>query len=140
MKCLSRVLPLGAAALAFASSDSGAFASNVTPLVCQSLAALVPCYGFAAHPKEMGLGSDGRTTLISLSWRHWGDASATAHGRERGNSAPAGAPPTYSYAPAAVTVSHVTRCDGRRAYTTVRIVVDGLTSTYRGCVPHASFD
>jgi hypothetical protein len=139
MRRLSRALLLGTAVFAFAGSDGGAFASDVTPVVCQSLAALVPCYGFAAHPKEMGLGSDGRTTLISLSWRHWGDASATAHGRERGNSAPAGAPPTYSYAPAAVTISHLTRCDGRRAYTTVRIVAEGLTSTYRGCVPHASF-
>ena len=130
------VLVLGS--LAFAGSG-GALASGGTPVVCQSLASLVPCFGFAPHPKEMGLGSDGRTTLISLKWRHWGEARATAHGRERENGAAAGAPPSYTYASITVTVSHPTLCNRRRAYTTVRIAGGSLASTYRGCVPHASF-
>lgn len=131
------VLALGS--LVLAGSGGGALASGGAPVVCQSLASLVACFGFASHPKKMWLGSDGRTTLISLRWRHWGEASATAHGQVRENGAAAGAPPSYTYAPVVVIVSHLMRCDARRAYTTIRIAGGSLASTYRGCVPHASF-
>ena len=127
----------GAAAVVLGSAD--AVAGGMAPVVCQSLASLVPCGGFAAHPRTMGLGSDGRTTLVSLKWRHWGAARAIGHGRQRENGAAAGAAPSYTYSPATVTVSHPTSCAGRLAYTTVRITVAGLTSTYRGCVPHVKF-
>jgi hypothetical protein len=115
-----------------------AAASSFT-VVCQSLASLIPCFRFVAHPTTMGLGSGGRTTLISLRWQNWGHASASARGRERENGAAAGAPPIYTYTPATVTATHLTSCDGHHAYTTIRIAAESLTSTYRGCVPHESF-
>ena len=107
-------------------------------VVCTSIASLIPCPVFGAHPAQIYLGSDGRTELLGLRWTHWGRGTASGAGVLRENAGPPNKP-EYLRSRANVKLSKLEQCDGHRAYSNIRIDSRVGDVDYRGCVPHGVF-